>query len=193
MDCGAGISICHSFDDPVGGPTVRLEDIVSPQQLENILNPMPILTLTDDDPVSPMSIHNDDILDTALLSETQAASLRSLLTNFHSTGTLNRPSLVLDSGASISITDDLNDFISPPSPLNCPSHIEGIGKGLSVAGRGRVKWEVVDSNGVMASLLTESFYCPNSPVKLFSPQSYLEYQASEGEGKFVLTREGGDL
>ena len=193
MDCGAGISICDSFDDPVGGPTVRLEDIVSPQQLENIFDPMPILTLAENNPVSPMSIHNDDILDTALLSETQAASLRSLLSNFHSTGTLNRPSLVLDSGASISITDDLNDFISPPSPLNCPSHIEGIGKGLSVAGRGRVKWEVVDSNGVMAPLLTESFYCPKSPVKLFSPQSYLEYQASEGEGKFVLTREGGEL
>ena len=103
------ISICDSFDDPVGGPTVQLEDIVSPQQLENILHPMPILTLADDDLVSPMSIHSDDILDTALLSETQAVSLRSLLSNFHSTGTLNRPSLVIDSGASISITDDLNE------------------------------------------------------------------------------------
>ena len=67
IDFGAGISICDSFDDPVGGPTVRFEDIISPQQLENILNPMPILTLAENDPVSPMSIHNDDILDTALL------------------------------------------------------------------------------------------------------------------------------
>ena len=100
---------------------------------------------------------------------------------------------MIDSGASISITDDINNFVTPPTPFNCPSHIEGIGKGLSVAGRGRVSWDVVDVNGVRAPLVTESFYCPDSPVKLFSPQSYLEYQATEGEGKLVLERTGGEL
>ena len=150
---------------------------------------------SDQDLVSHDGVHiiDDEFYNTAYLSEAQATSLRSLLSHLHSTGTLNRPSLVIDCGASISITDDISDFISPPSPINCPSHIDGIGKGLSVAGRGRVEWKVVDKNGVMGSLITESFYCPQSPVKLFSPQSYLEYQATEGEGKLVLTRTGGEL
>ena len=52
---------------------------------------------------------------------------------------------------------------------------------------------MVDARGVRAPLVTKSFYCPNSPVKLFSPQSYLEYQATEGEGKLTLEREGGEL
>ena len=150
---------------------------------------------SDQDLVSHDGVHiiDDEFYNTAYLSEAQATSLRTLLSHLHSTGTLNRPSLVIDCGASISITDDISDFISPPSPINCPSHIDGIGKGLSVAGRGRVEWKVVDKNGVMGSLITESFYCPQSPVKLFSPQSYLEFQATEGEGKLVLTRSGGEL
>ena len=97
----------------------RLEDTVfHPQALiDDAVVCQPFLSFADaNDLVSPISIQTDDILDTALLSESQATSLRSLLSNLHNTGTFNRPSLVIDSGASISITDDLNDFISPPSP-----------------------------------------------------------------------------
>ena len=120
--------ICD-FDIPVQKP-VRID----------VANFM-LVSDSDQDLVSHDSVHiiDNDIYNNAYLSKAQATSLRSLLSHLHSTGTLNCPSLVIDCGASISITNDISDFISPPSPINCPSHIDGIGKGLSVAGRSRVK------------------------------------------------------
>ena len=76
---------------------------------------MTLVSDSDQDLVSHDSVHilDDDIYNTAYLSEAQATSLHSLLSHLQSTGTFNRPSLVIDYGASISITNDTSDFISP--------------------------------------------------------------------------------
>jgi hypothetical protein len=84
--------------------------------------------------------------------------------------------IVLDTGASTSLTPILSDFIGPlePAPL---SEIRGLTATTKVVGRGRVQWTVRDYWNVTGVIETDAYYVPDASIRLFSPQFYFqEYQ-----------------
>ena len=84
------------------------------------------------------------VLDTALLSSEQASQLRTMLNDWDPKGA--GFTIVLDSGASRSISFDRTDFESI-HPLSHPLVLQGIGKGLKIEGEGIVRWTLMDQHG----------------------------------------------
>ena len=79
--------------------------------------------------------------------------------------------LVLDTGASISITPVLSDFVdgiqTPPV-----QSVNGLQSSLPVVGAGKVQWTVKDISGTSQIIHTYALYLPSAQVRLFSPQDY---------------------
>ncbi|MGH7974545.1 MAG: hypothetical protein ACREBR_03375, partial [bacterium] len=81
--------------------------------------------------------------------------------------------IVFDTGASVAVTPDRNDFIgelrAPPTNLV----LKGISRGLPVQGIGTIRWYVMDDCDRLKVIETEAYYVPDIPIRLFSPQSYV--------------------
>jgi hypothetical protein len=77
--------------------------------------------------------------------------------------------VIFDSGASIAITGDKNDFVgslqAPPPGLT----IGGMAKGAKVEGIGLVRWKFKTTTGVM-TLSVVCYYVPACSARLLSPQ-----------------------
>ena len=98
--------------------------------------------------------------------------------------------VLIDSGASAWLTDDINDFVEPPTMLGAPKGVDGIGKGLIVKGKGRARMKLIDVNN--KSLIVESpnvLYCPQSPIKIISPQALFQC-LGKGVGEMILNEDG---
>mmetsp|Transcript_31542 Transcript_31542/g.45951 ORF Transcript_31542/g.45951 Transcript_31542/m.45951 type:complete len:435 (+) Transcript_31542:3617-4921(+) len=98
--------------------------------------------------------------------------------------------VLIDSGASTWLTDDINDFVEPPTMLGAPKGVDGIGKGLIVKGKGRARMKLIDVNN--KSLIVESpnvLYCPQSPIKIISPQALFQC-LGKGVGEMILNEDG---
>jgi hypothetical protein len=89
-------------------------------------------------------------------------------------------SLIWDSGASISISHNKDDFIGPimTSP-GIGTRLKGIVKGLSIQGKGHVMWAVLDTLGQLCGLKVPAYYVPQARVQLLSTTSLL--QSYQGE------------
>ena len=73
--------------------------------------------------------------------------------------------IVWDSGASRCITNDLQDFVSPPTPKRI--HLGGLATGLHSEAEGMVAWTVPTVTGGLRTLRLPALLA-NSPVKLAS-------------------------
>ena len=89
--------------------------------------------------------------------------------------------IVIDTGASRSITPRREDFISfePHS-----SKVEGINSTSEVAGKGYVKWNITDQHHRTSEVVTFAYYMPSANIRLYSPQSHFRNSKS---GKLVCT------
>ena len=78
-------------------------------------------------------------------------------------------SIIWDSGASISIYPNKDDFVGPmvASP-GIGTRLNGIIKGLSVQGRGYVMWQVLDTSGQLCALKVSAYYVPQARIRLLS-------------------------
>jgi hypothetical protein len=77
--------------------------------------------------------------------------------------------LIMDTGASISISPFITDFISPIRPAQHIT-IKGIASGLNVAGMGNLAYTFLNDNGVEQTItLKNSLYVPQSAVRLVCP------------------------
>ena len=96
--------------------------------------------------------------------------------------------LIIDCGASISITPSLSDFISTPTPVSAT--LKGLTEStaLIVSGEGRVRWTVRDDQGRPQVLETTAYHVPRVRVRLFSPQTFL--QKEKQPGRFVMSATG---
>jgi hypothetical protein len=94
--------------------------------------------------------------------------------------------IIIDSGASISITPVLSDFIGPITPLPRQT-VKGLNHVIKIEGIGRVRWRIVDSNGRKAVIETTAYYIPGGDVRLFSPQCHLQENKN---GSFVCKADG---
>ena len=79
--------------------------------------------------------------------------------------------LVVDNCASASITNDLRDYISPPSKSR--TRIVGVTGVSSSTMVGTVKWVIEDDSGRAHSIiLPNTYYAKEAPYKLLSPQHW---------------------
>jgi hypothetical protein len=89
----------------------------------------------------------------------------------------NNPELpiVIDSGASVSVTPHIRDFCGPLQ--KCPTKsLDGLSSKTEVLGMGKVTWEVQDFYGVKKTITTMAYYVPTANIKLFSPKVYFDKQ-----------------
>lgn len=83
-------------------------------------------------------------------------------------------SFIWDTGASFTVTPEKADFEGEIKPLPTPIHLNGLAKGLSVRGTGKVKWTVQLDNGDYKDIIVKAYYAPGSSARLLSPQSYIQ-------------------
>ena len=89
--------------------------------------------------------------------------------------------IVIDTGASRSITPRREDFISFEK---YSSKIEGIGSSTKVAGKGYVRWKITDQHDRTNEIVTFAYYIPSASIRLYSPQSHF---AESKSGKLTCT------
>ena len=81
-------------------------------------------------------------------------------------------SIIWDSGASLSITNDKFDFHSTLKP--CPyKHlkVKGVAQAIKVHGQGTLLWSVLDEACMRRTLKVSALYIPDAKVKLLSVNS----------------------
>ena len=83
--------------------------------------------------------------------------------------------IVIDSGASISLTANYNDFVGPIRPATI-TELKGLAHTTKVHGVGNVEWTVRDVFGATRTIKTQAYYVPDATVRLFSPQTYFREQ-----------------
>ena len=91
--------------------------------------------------------------------------------------------IVLDTGASSSLTPILNDFIGPLKTATI-TEINGIGSTTRIVGVGTVEWHVRDYWNIVRVIHTTAYYAPDIQIRLFSPQVY--FQENDDKGKCII-------
>jgi hypothetical protein len=86
--------------------------------------------------------------------------------------------LALDNCASRCMSSDLNDFVGPM--VDVQEDLHGIGK-VTACKQGTLKWSFEDDNGIVHSfLIPDSYYVPDLPVRLLSPQHWSQTNPRRG-------------
>ena len=65
-----------------------------------------------------------------------------------------------DSGASISVSHDKDDFVGPLKKPGAISHLKGMAKGCNIEGVGHVMWAVHDSAGQLHLIKLPACHTP---------------------------------
>ena len=95
----------------------------------------------------------------------------------------------VDNQSSFSISNNLDDFITPPSPIN--AKLLGINGVSAILGRGTVRWHIDDDDGRTHPItLPNTLYVPSSPMCLLSPQHWAQVMKDhlpEAEGTWCAT------
>ncbi len=78
-----------------------------------------------------------------------------------------------DSGASMSITHDIRDFVGKITPAPWIKKLSGLAKGMVIKGVGTVAWTFIDVHGRLRTIYTTAYYVPKSPVRLLSTGNLL--------------------
>jgi hypothetical protein len=82
--------------------------------------------------------------------------------------------IVIDTGASCTITPTLSDFISMPTTPDTATLGSLTTVQTKVTGQGPIEWDIEDVNGIFKKLRTTSYYVPEATIRLFSPQAYFK-------------------
>jgi hypothetical protein len=82
--------------------------------------------------------------------------------------------IVIDTGASCTITPVLSDFIHAPTSPDTDSLGSLTTVKTKVSGQGPIEWDIEDVNGCLKKLQTISYYVPEATIRLFSPQAYFK-------------------
>jgi hypothetical protein len=99
--------------------------------------------------------------------------------------------IIVDTGASLCVTHDKNDFVTPLTSSSIPRQLGGLAHGLSISGKGLVNWTFISDSGKILRLIIEVYYVPSAGVRLLSPQSL--FQQGRHKGRFVLDQDKGLL
>lgn len=86
---------------------------------------------------------------------------------------VNEAPIVIDTGASWSVTPFLKDFVSDIKPWAHES-LQSLDASIPVHGIGTVEWTVQDQDKNVRTFRTTALYVPTAEVRLFSPQVYFQ-------------------
>jgi hypothetical protein len=87
--------------------------------------------------------------------------------------------IVIDTGASISVSPVLNDFVEGISDTNV-CDLKGLNHSTEVRGMGMVEWTIYDVHNKVKTIQTLAFYAPDATIRLFSPQTYFSEGGEKG-------------
>jgi hypothetical protein len=93
--------------------------------------------------------------------------------------------IVIDTGASVSVTPILTDFIRPLRPC-ATTNLKGLSGSTEVIGEGTVNWLVRDVFGNKRKIRTTAYYVPEASIRLFSPQTYFKEKKA---GSLLITHD----
>ena len=94
-------------------------------------------------------------------------------TSVYFTPTREQCPIVLDTGASISLTPYRDDFVGDIE--KCPTQkLTGLTDSTPILGQGKVAWTIVDVFGVIRTIRATAYYVPDATIRLFSPQTYFQ-------------------
>lgn len=91
----------------------------------------------------------------------------------------NTSPIIWDSGASISISPDPNDFDGTLTSPGTITRLKGIARGLQIKGQGQVTWAIHDTEGNLRMIQVPAFYVPDIKVRLLSTTSLLQTYSDE--------------
>ena len=95
-------------------------------------------------------------------------------------------SIIVDSGASLSISPHKSDFVG--TIQNVDLRLGGMANGMIIEGKGKVEWSFVTENGKTLTIKTLCYYIPYCKARLLSPQRL--FRKSNGTpGKFIIEEE----
>ena len=123
-------------------------------------------------------------------------ALQAPLHFFGASGNPEIMKLIWDSGASILITPNKDDYVDDLKPLPNPICLNGLAKGLKIAGIGKVHWNVLDTSSKLQILKIPAYHVPESPMRLLSTtrlfQTYADKTIVIHPHQLVLSRVEGD-
>jgi hypothetical protein len=70
--------------------------------------------------------------------------------------------VIFDTRASLAITPELSDFVSPPKPLARPMKRGGMANGIEIKGIGIIAWTFTAKYGTEVQIRTEAYYVPEA-------------------------------
>ena len=126
----------------------------------------------------------DVIMDLTKLSD--AGHIFRFQSVYHAEQVGDKP-IIFDSGASISITPDRDDFIKFTKNVNGTT-LSGITSTAACKGKGIIKLIVLNDNGSRREIMTEALYVPEAKVKLLSVQRYC--MKIRNKSKFTISEKG---
>ena len=85
----------------------------------------------------------------------------------------NNTPVVLDTGASFSLSPYKSDFVGPLRRSDVPS-LKGLSATTTVEGIGTVEWTIRDVFGLVRTIRVSAYYVPQATIRLFSPQVYFQ-------------------
>ena len=90
------------------------------------------------------------------------------------TGEQRGKKVIFDSGATLSVSPDRNDFVGPIKRASFGRKLQGISKGLEIKGEGHVAWTFTDTTGMLRTLKVPALWVPEAQVRLLSTSSLLQ-------------------
>jgi hypothetical protein len=78
-----------------------------------------------------------------------------------------------DTGASLAITSELLDFLSPPKPLAQPMKLGGMANGIEIKGIGIIAWTFTAKDGTEVQICTEAYHVPEAKQRLYHLSVFL--------------------
>ena len=83
----------------------------------------------------------------------------------------SNPPIVIDTGASTSITPVSSDFIGDLQPANL-KEVKQLQGNTKIVVKALVEWKIVDYWNVVKVIRTGAYYIPDASIRLFRPQSF---------------------
>jgi hypothetical protein len=80
--------------------------------------------------------------------------------------------VVIDTGASWSVTPRVKDFVSPIEPAI--DSLRSLSGSIKVHGVGTVEWLIEDQLGITKTIRTRALFVPTGEDRLFSPQTFFK-------------------
>ena len=85
--------------------------------------------------------------------------------------------IIIDTGASISLTPVITDFVGDIEPADLDS-LQGLSSKTKVCGQGIIHWKIQDIFGMVRTISIEDYYVPEASIRLMSPKQYFQESKS---------------